>query len=141
MELRRPVRGLLIGPVVAPIAYWVAMTADAMVHDVSFNLGHALREVLTICAFGIPIAYAVALVWGAPIIFVLRRLGALRASTVVVAGSLGGAMVAVWFALYQQGDLFRVRMPLPLGAVLGALAGGTCWWAGRGNAEPTGAGR
>ena len=134
--MRRPVRGFLIGPVVAPIAYWLAMTADAVAHGVSFSLSHALREGLVIGAFGLPIAYGVALVWGAPAVYLLRRFGALRASTVAVTGGLGGAMVAFVFRVYQQGDLFRVRMPWPLAVALGALAGGACWWAGRGPAPP-----
>ena len=91
-----------------------------------------------IAAFGLPIAYAAAFVWGVPVLYVLHRLGWLRPATLIVAGALGGAMVAAWFAFEQQGTLIRVHMPLPGGAMLGALVGGTCWWAGQGKAKWTG---
>lgn len=132
MEFRHPVRGFLIGPVVAPIAYSIAMAADAIAHNVPFRPSDAVRELLVILMFGAPVAYGAALALGAPVVFVLHRLGALRFSTMVVAGSLSGVIVALWLAASQEGSLFRVRMPLPLGAALGALAGGACWRAGRG---------
>jgi hypothetical protein len=136
--MRHPLRGLLIGPVVAPIAYWIGLMAYAWVFDLGLNWFEALRELVMIAAFGLPIAYAVALVWGAPVLYALHRLGWLRAATLIVAGALGGTIVAVWLAFDQQGSLIRVRMPLPVGAVLGALVAGTCWWAGQGKAERNG---
>lgn len=136
--MRHPVRGLLIGPLVAPIAYWIGVMANAWVSDFSLDWFQALREFLIIAAFGLPIAYAAAFVWGAPILYALHRLGWLRAATVVAAGALGGTIVAMLFAFDQQGTLIRVRMPLPGGAVLGALVAGTCWWAGQGKPEPNG---
>jgi hypothetical protein len=136
MSPRRPIRGLLIGSVVVPLCYWLAMTADATAHEVRFNLVHSLRELMIITAFGVPMALAAALLWGAPVVYVLHRLGVLRAATVVVTGAVGGALVGLLFAKCQGGDLFRVRMPLSLTVVLGALAGGTCWWAGRGRVAP-----
>lgn len=137
MSLRHPIRGLLVGAVVVPFCYWLAMTADATAHEVRFNLMHSLRELMIITAFGVPMALAAALMWGAPVGYVLHRLGALRAVTVIVTGAVGGALVGLWFAKFQGGDLFRVRMPLPLAVVLGALAGGAFWLASRGSAEPS----
>lgn len=141
MVLRRPIRGLLIGSVVVPLGYWLAMAADATVHEVRFNLVHSLRELMIITAFGVPIALAAALVWGAPVVYLLHRLGWLRAVTMIVTGAVGGALISFLFAKFQTGGLLVVRMPLPLAAALGALAGGTCWLAGGGNAargEPGG---
>ena len=137
MMLARPIRGLLGGALVVPLAYWIAMMVDASAHKVLLGLSGAAREFFMIVAFGVPLAVVVALIWGAPIIYVLHRCGALRAATVVVAGALGGALVALLFHVVQAGVLYRVRMPFPLGVGLGALAGGMCWWAGRGNKEPT----
>ena len=128
--MQHPVRGLLIGPLAVPIAYWIGTMAHAWSRDFRIGWSQALRELLVIIAFGLPIAYAVTLLWGAPIVFALRRLGWLRASTVIVVGALGGALVAALFALAQQGALIGVRMPWAGGAALGALAGGLCWWAG-----------
>jgi hypothetical protein len=122
----------MIGPVVAPIAYWIGLMAYVWVFDLGLNWFQALRELVMIAAFGLPIAYAVALVWGAPVLYVLHRLGWLRAPPLIVAGALGGTIVAVCLAFDQQGSLIRVRMPLAGGAVLGALVAGTCWWVGQG---------
>ena len=80
-----------------------------------------------IAAFGVPIAFLAALVWGVPVLYVVGRVGLLRALTLVVAGSLGGTMVAAWLAFDEKTDLFRVNMPLAGGAALGALIGAT-WW-------------
>jgi hypothetical protein len=136
--MRHPIRGLLIGPLVAPIAYWIGAMAYAWIRGFRLNWYQSLRELTVIAAFGLPIAYAGALGWGAPVLYALHRLGWLRAATLIVAGALGGTIVAVWFAFQQQGAFIKVHMPLLAGAGLGALVGGTCWWAGRGKAEPNG---
>jgi hypothetical protein len=130
-----PIRGLLIGPVVAPIAYWMWAMVAAWVRDFRLSWFQALRELGVIAAFGLPIAYTAAFVLGAPVLYALHRLGWLRAATVIVAGAIGGTIVALWFAFEQQGTFFQAKMPLPGGAVLGALVGGTCWWAGQGRAK------
>ena len=96
--MRHPIRGLLIGPLVAPLAYWIGVMASAWIRDVRLDWFQALRELAVIAAFGLPIAYAVALVWGAPIVYALRRLGWLRAETLIVAGAVGGTIVGEWFA-------------------------------------------
>lgn len=138
MHMRHPIRGLLVGPAVAPIAYWIGVMAYAWSSDLRLSWFQALRELAMIAAFGLPIAYAAAFVWGAPILYALHRLGWLRAETLIAAGALGGTIVAVWFAFDQQGSLIRVHMPLLGGAVLGGLVGGACWWVGQGKAEPIG---
>lgn len=107
----------------------------AWISDFNLNWLQALRELVVIAAFGLPIAYAVALVWGAPVLYALHRFGWLGAATVIVAGAMGGTIVALWFAFEQQGTLFRVHMPLSAGAVLGGLAGAACWWAGQGKTQ------
>jgi len=72
------------------------------------------------------------LIWGVPVAFVLHRIGRLRAWTLIVAGAVGGAMAGWWVVANQSGDMFRVRMPFPVGAGLGALAGAVAWQLGRG---------
>lgn len=130
--MRRPIRGLLIGPMIVPIAYWIGVMAYAWIRDFRLDWFPALRELVVIVAFGLPIAYAAALVWGAPVLYALHRLGWLRATPVIVAGAVGGTIVAALIALDQQGSMIRIHMSLAGGAVLGALAGGTCWRAGQG---------
>mgnify|MGYP001614472626 FL=1 len=136
--MRHPIRGLLIGPMVAPVAYWIGVVAYAWVSDFRLDWFQALRELMMIAAFGLPIAYAATLVWGAPILYALHRLGWLRAAPLIAAGAVGGTIVAIGLAIDQQGSLFRVHMPLPGGAVLGALVAGACWWAGQDKAAPNG---
>lgn len=131
-SLRRPIRGLLVGATVVPLGYWLVMMAEAAAHGERFGLVRALRELVIIIAFGGPMALAMVFLWGAPVVYALRLLHVLRWATVVVAGAVGGAMVSLLFAKVQGGDLLRVRMPLPLAVVLGALAGGACWLAGGG---------
>lgn len=134
--MRHPIRGLLIGPMIAPIAYWIGVMAYAWLRDFRLSWFQALRELMIIAAFGLPIAYAAALVWGAPVLYALYRIGGLRAASVIVAGALGGTLIAVWFAFNQHGDsLIRVHMPLLGGAALGALVAGITWWAGQGEAK------
>ncbi|MBI4885818.1 MAG: hypothetical protein HY824_01885 [Acidobacteria bacterium] len=127
---RHPIRALLVSTAVVPLGYWLAMVAEATAHGVRFGVVRALRELMIISAFGGPTALAMAVLWGAPIVYVLIRMGALRMTTVVVAGAAGGALVSLLFAEIQRGGLFRVRMPLPLAIALGALAGGAWWLAG-----------
>ncbi|MBX9928373.1 MAG: hypothetical protein K2X99_05600 [Gemmatimonadaceae bacterium] len=130
--LHRPIRGLLVCAAVVPVGFWLAMVAEATAHGVRFGFGRAGRELMIIVAVGGPIAFATALLWGVPILYVLGRLGQLRATTVVVAGAVGGALVSLLFSELQQGSLFRVRMPLPLSVLLGMLAGGAWWSVGVG---------
>lgn len=135
MTIRHPVRGLLAAPIIAPIAYWIGVMAYAWASDFRLEWFRALRELAMITAFGLPVAYAATLVWGAPVLYALHRIGWLRAETLVVAGAIGGTIVAILIAYGQQGALIQVRMPLPAGAVLGALVAGMCWWVGQGKAD------
>ena len=98
----------------------------------------AFRELTVIAAFGLPISYAVAFVWMAPIIYLLHRLCWLRAATLVVAGALGGMIVGLGFYFAQRYTLFKVIMPLPAATLLGALAGGAIWWAAQGKGAANG---
>ena len=84
-----------------------------------------------IVTFALPVAYAAALLLGAPVLFGLQRLKWLNGASLVVAGAISGLVVAAVFAAGQQGALFPVIMPLYAGAALGALVAATCWWAGR----------
>ena len=136
VKMRHPIRGLLIGPLVAPIAYWIGVMVYGWLNDFRFDWHKSLFELVVSVAFGLPIAYAVTLIWGAPILYALHRIGWLRATTLILAGALGGVLVAVLIAFDQQGALFQVRMPLSGGTVLGALVAVACWWAGRGNVTP-----
>lgn len=130
--LRHPIRGLVAAAVAAPLAYWVGVSAMALARSERASLfPHLLRELVAVFAFGLPVAGAAALLIGVPSLYGLHRAGWLRPWTVVAAATLAGTLVAALFDFAQQGTLLRVRMSLPGGALVGALAGAGCWWAGR----------
>ena len=58
-----PIRGLLIGPLVAPFAYWIGVMAWVGLVEARFDSFRALRELKLILVFGLPVAYAAALAW------------------------------------------------------------------------------
>jgi hypothetical protein len=124
----------MIGPLVAPPAYWLGVVGNAWISGARLEWFDAARNLAVIVAYGLPVTYAVTLVWGAPVLYGLRRLGWLHAATLIPAGALGGTIAARFIAMSQQGALFKVLMPLPAGAVLGALTAAACWWAGQGAA-------
>lgn len=129
--MRHPIRGLLIGPLVAPVAYWIGVLMFVRRGSRGLDWYRALRELGVIVTFGLPVAYAATLLLGVPMLYGLQRLTWLRGTSLVAAGALGGIVVAAVFAAGQQGALFPVIMPLYAGAALGALVAGACWWAGR----------
>lgn len=129
--MRHPLRGLLIGPLVAPVAYWIGVLLFVRRDAVRLDLYRVLRELLVICAFGLPVAYAAVLLLGAPMLYGLERLKWLRSTSLVAAGAVGGMVVAAVIAVGQQGAVFPVIMPLYAGAALGALVAGAVWWTGR----------
>ena len=135
--MRHPVRALLVGPVAVPLAYWLGILVYGLMSHFRFHWLQTLRELVVIFAFGLPIAYLAALVWGAPVVFLLGRLDRLQPLPLIVAGALGGTAVAAWFALIQPGgSIIQVHMSLAAGAALGAIAGIACWWAGQGKSRP-----
>lgn len=130
---RSPLRGLLIGPMVVPVAYWIGIMAFACSRGTCASLSAALRELGVIFAYGLPVTYFAVLVWGAPAVFLFRRLGWLKNPVpLMIVGAIGGALLALLFGFLQEGGLFRVRLPWQAGAALGALAAASCWWQGRG---------
>lgn len=129
--MRHPRRGLLIGPLVAPVAYWIGVLLFARRDASGLDAHRALRELLAICTFGLPVAYTATLLLGAPMLYALKRLTWLSGTTLVAAGAIGGTAVAAVIAAGQQGALFPVIMPLYAGAALGALVAGAVWWTGR----------
>lgn len=129
--MRHPVRGLLIGPLVAPIAYWIGVLLFARPGDARFDWSQVLRELMAIVPYGLPVAYAATLLLGTPMLYALHRLHWLRAWSLVLAGAIGGVAVAMLFAWDQHGALFQVIMPLSAGAALGALVAAVTWWTGR----------
>ncbi len=138
INARHPIRGLLIGPPVAPVGYWLGSLALAWADGRRPGWSQAGRELAVVAAFGLPIAYGATVLWGLPILYALRCLGRLSAWTVILTGAIGGALVSIWFACEQQAAFIQVRLSMPGAVVLGGLAGGACWWLGLGRSKPAG---
>jgi hypothetical protein len=118
----RPLRGFLIGPCVAPLGYWLLVTTDAVQRGAAFSLGKVVQEGVVIGVVGMPLAYAVALIWGLPVVWFLRGVRLLRSSTVIAAGCVGGVALSLWLGDYQRSALFPVRLPAAWAAILGGLS-------------------
>ncbi len=135
--MQRPIRGLLLGPLVVPVGYWIGIMAYACIRGACADPNAALRELRVIFLFGLPVTYIAVLAWGAPAVFLFRSFGGLKNPVpLMVAGAVGGALLALLIEFLQQVGLFKVRLPLAAGAALGALAAASCWWQGQGRPAP-----
>ena len=123
---RRFIRALLIAPLVAPATYAAALVALVIGHAVfgsaSLSSIRGVGEiVLAVAAIGVPVAYAAALAFGAPIYLLLRRSGTVTPPMLWMTGAAIGAAVAVLLAPHLRGELFSIRFPLWAGILLGIL--------------------
>jgi len=123
---------LLVAFLVAPLAAPVAYVLGTLVVEL-FRRGKApsalstLDLLIGVFTLGAPCAYVAALVAGAPIYFVLRRLGLLSRVTVWLGGAAIGAAGALALAPYLRGDPFSIRFPWWVAALLG-LASAEVFW-------------
>ena len=123
---------LLLAFLVAPLAAPVAYVLGTLVVEL-FRRGKApsalstLDLLIGVFTLGAPCAYVAALVAGAPIYFVLRRLGLLSRVTVWLGGAAIGAAGALTLAPYLRGDPFSIRFPWWVAALLG-LASAEVFW-------------
>ena len=125
---KRLLLAFLLAPLAAPVAYVVGTLAVEF-----FRRGYTLKALsvldLVIGTFtlGAPCAYVAALVVGAPMYFVLRRLGLLSRWTLWLAGAAIGAAGALALAPYLRGDLFSIRFPWWVAALLGLVSAEVFW--------------
>ena len=119
--MHHPLRGLLIGPLAAPVVYWIGFIVYATARGAPFTVSRTLAELALVLALGLPIAYVVTLIIGAPLFLVLRRLGWLSVWTVIAGGALGGLVVGLWYHP-------PVLTP-SVATTLGAVSGAACRWA------------
>ena len=123
---------LLVAFLVAPLAAPVAYVLGTLVVEL-FRRGKApsalstLDLLIGVFTLGAPCAYVAALVAGAPIYFVLQRLGLLSRMTVWLGGAAIGAAGALALAPYLRGELFSIRFPWWVAALLG-LASAEVFW-------------
>ena len=125
---KRLLLAFLVAPLAAPVAYVLGTLMVEL-----FSRGKApsalsiLDLLIGVFTLGAPCAYVAALVAGVPIYFVLRRLGLLSRVTVWLGGAAIGAAGALALAPYLRGELFSIRFPWWVAALLG-LASAEVFW-------------
>ena len=125
---KRLLLAFLVAPLAAPVAYVLGTLAVELVRRGKAPSALSILDLLIgVFTLGAPCAYVAALVAGAPIYFVLRRLGLLTRWTVWLAGAAIGAAGALALAPYLRGELFSIRFPWWVAALLG-LASAEVFW-------------
>ena len=118
----------LIAPLGAPVAYVVGTLAVQLLRRGSAVSALSMLDlVIGVFTLGAPCAYVAAIVVGAPIYFVLRRLGLLNRWTVWLAAAAIGVAGAMVLAPYLRGDLFSIRFPWWVAALLGVVSAELFW--------------
>jgi hypothetical protein len=125
---KRLLLAFLVAPLAAPVAYVLGTLAVQMASgNASISPLSALDLLIGVFTLGAPCAYVAALVAGAPMYFLLGRLGLLSRWTVWLAGAAIGAAGALALAPYLRGDPFSIRFPWWVAALLG-LASAEVFW-------------
>jgi hypothetical protein len=125
---KRLLLAFLVAPLAAPVAYVLGTLAVELVRRGNAPSALSILDLLIgVFTLGAPCAYVAALVAGAPIYFVLRRLGLLSRMTVWLGGAAIGAAGALALAPYLRGELFSIRFPWWVAALLG-LASAEVFW-------------
>lgn len=123
------VRASVIAPLTAPLLYSVASLAAAVADPVRRpSAGQNLAGgVALVFAFGAPIAYAATFGMALPVLWLMRRFGALTPGRILLVGVIVGLAVAAVLGPPLRGDLVSVPLAPWHGALLGAAAAGV-WW-------------
>ena len=128
----RPLRAVLLAPLAAPVACFAALLADTFIRslvgtDATLSVGSALELVTVVGMVGVPLAYGAALLAGAPLYLVLRRVGALTRWTVWLGAAAIGTVVAQLLEPRLRGDLFALPFPWWVGAALALVSAEVFW--------------
>ena len=125
---KRLLLAFLVAPLAAPVAYVLGtLMVELLRRGKPPSALSTLDLLLGVFTLGAPCAYVAALVAGAPMYFVLRRLGLLSRVTVWLGGAAIGAAGALALAPYLRGELFSIRFPWWVAALLG-LASAEVFW-------------
>jgi len=125
---RRLLVAFLVAPLAAPIAFILsALVVELMSSSATPSVHSAFDLALGVFAVGAPIAYAATLAAGAPTYFALQALGLVRRWTVWLGAAAIGAAVAMALSPRLAGDLFSVKLPWWVGALLGMVCAEVFW--------------
>ena len=122
----RHLKAFLVAPLVAPAACAAGLLLGELGARGSIpSTRSGLTLVLGVFAVGTPIAYLAVLLAGAPLYFLLRRIGAVHRWTLWTGGIAIGVTVALLLTPALRGDLFSVPFPWWAGAAIGFLCAET----------------
>jgi hypothetical protein len=121
---------VLVAPAVVPLAITVEIAWESISASGLAGLQDAAYAAILVFAFGLPISYAIMLVFGLPYVLWLRSRNRLSWAPVYTGATLLGA--ALWVGFWQQSmhppALFTRLLS---GAILGLLVGVVFCWAAR----------
>ena len=125
---KRLLLAFLVAPLAAPVAYVLGtLTVELFSSGPRHALLSTLDLLIGVFTLGAPCAYVAALVAGAPTYFLLRELGLLSRWTVWLGGAAIGAAGALALAPYLRGELFSIRFPWWVAALLGLVSAEVFW--------------
>jgi hypothetical protein len=124
---KRLLLAFLLAPLAAPLSYIVGTLVVGVAREGHVSALSALDLLIGVFTLGAPCAYVAALVVGAPAYLVLRRLGLLSRWTAWLGGAAIGAAGALALAPYLRGDLFSIRFPWWVAALLGLVSAEVFW--------------
>jgi len=133
---KRLLLAFLVAPLAAPVAYILGAIVVGLIVRGSWMSSRALQDLfIGVFTLGGPTAYVAAIVAGVPTFFLLRSLGLVYRWTLWLAGAAIGAAGALVLAPYLRGDLFSIRFPWWVAALLG-VASAEVFWRVRGETHP-----
>lgn len=132
---KRLLLAFLVAPLAAPVAYILGAIVVGLIVRGSWMTSRALQDLfIGVFTLGGPTAYVAEIVAGVPAYFLLRALGMVHRWTLWLAGAAIGAAGALALAPYLRGDLFTIRFPWWVAALLG-VASAELFWRVRGDAH------
>lgn len=132
---KRLLLAFLVAPLAAPVAYILGAIVVGLIVRGSWMTSRALQDLfIGVFTLGGPTAYVAEIVAGVPTYFLLRALGMVHRWTLWLAGAAIGAAGALALAPYLRGDLFTIRFPWWVAALLG-VASAELFWRVRGDAH------
>jgi MFS family permease len=135
---KRLLLAFLVAPLAAPVAYILGAIVVGLIVRGAWMSARSLQDLfIGVFTLGGPTAYVAALVAGVPTYFLLRRLELVHRWTLWLAGAAIGAAGALVLAPYLRGDLFSIRFPWWVAALLG-VASAEVFWRVRGEAYAEG---